>query len=159
MGSSASTQPQQQPCNTAVMWVRDAPRSRTTAREDKEPELFSLIVEELVAGSEEAPAKPSVPSPGSGSCAAGSTDGGYAEFDVSLGSCMVMPEDTGEEDEVVVHSQRAEIFRFRDEEWGERGLGDAKRFTKEHAWFVLCDRRNDGHRELSSSWMRLRTAN
>lgn len=33
---------------------------------------------------------------------------------------------TGEEDEEVVYSHRAKLFRFADGEWKERGLGDVK---------------------------------
>lgn len=33
---------------------------------------------------------------------------------------------TGEEDESVLYSHRAKLFRFRDGEWKERGLGDVK---------------------------------
>lgn len=33
---------------------------------------------------------------------------------------------TGEEDETVLYSHRAKLFRFRDSEWRERGLGDVK---------------------------------
>lgn len=33
---------------------------------------------------------------------------------------------TGEEDEEVLYSHRAKLFRFRDSEWRERGLGDVK---------------------------------
>ena len=34
--------------------------------------------------------------------------------------------ETGEEDEEELYSQRSKLFRFRDKEWKERGLGDAK---------------------------------
>lgn len=33
---------------------------------------------------------------------------------------------TGEEDEDVLYSHRAKLYRFRDKEWRERGLGDIK---------------------------------
>lgn len=33
---------------------------------------------------------------------------------------------TGEEDEEVLYSQRAKLYRFREKEWRERGLGDIK---------------------------------
>lgn len=33
---------------------------------------------------------------------------------------------TGEEDEDVLYSHRAKLYRFRDSEWRERGLGDVK---------------------------------
>lgn len=33
---------------------------------------------------------------------------------------------TGEEDEEVLYSHRAKLFRFRSSEWRERGLGDIK---------------------------------
>lgn len=33
---------------------------------------------------------------------------------------------TGEEDENVLYSHRAKLFRFRNSEWRERGLGDVK---------------------------------
>lgn len=33
---------------------------------------------------------------------------------------------TGEEDEQVLYSHRAKLFRYRDSEWRERGLGDVK---------------------------------
>eukprot|EP00746_Dinoflagellata_sp_MGD_P003416 gnl/MRDRNA2_/MRDRNA2_106638_c0_seq1.p1 gnl/MRDRNA2_/MRDRNA2_106638_c0~~gnl/MRDRNA2_/MRDRNA2_106638_c0_seq1.p1 ORF type:complete len:1475 (+),score=417.25 gnl/MRDRNA2_/MRDRNA2_106638_c0_seq1:99-4523(+) len=33
---------------------------------------------------------------------------------------------TGEEDEDVTYSQRSKLYRFRDNEWKERGLGDSK---------------------------------
>lgn len=33
---------------------------------------------------------------------------------------------TGEEDEDVVYSHRAKLFRFAEGEWKERGLGDVK---------------------------------
>lgn len=33
---------------------------------------------------------------------------------------------TGEEDEEVLYSHRAKLFRFREGEWRERGLGDVK---------------------------------
>lgn len=33
---------------------------------------------------------------------------------------------TGEEDEDVLYSHRAKLFRFRNSEWRERGLGDVK---------------------------------
>lgn len=33
---------------------------------------------------------------------------------------------TGEEDEEVLYSHRAKLFRFRNKEWRERGLGDIK---------------------------------
>lgn len=33
---------------------------------------------------------------------------------------------TGEEDEDILYSHRAKLFRFRNQEWRERGLGDVK---------------------------------
>lgn len=33
---------------------------------------------------------------------------------------------TGEEDEEVLYSHRAKLFRFTDKEWRERGVGDIK---------------------------------
>ncbi len=33
---------------------------------------------------------------------------------------------TGEEDEEVVYSQRAKLYRFTDGQWKERGVGDMK---------------------------------
>lgn len=33
---------------------------------------------------------------------------------------------TGEEDEDVLYSHRAKLYRFRNSEWRERGLGDVK---------------------------------
>lgn len=33
---------------------------------------------------------------------------------------------TGEEDEDILYSHRAKLFRFREKEWRERGLGDIK---------------------------------
>lgn len=33
---------------------------------------------------------------------------------------------TGEEEEAVLYSHRAKLFRFADAEWKERGLGDVK---------------------------------
>lgn len=33
---------------------------------------------------------------------------------------------TGEEEEEVLYSHRAKLFRFADAEWKERGLGDVK---------------------------------
>lgn len=33
---------------------------------------------------------------------------------------------TGEEEEEVLYSHRAKLFRFADGEWKERGLGDVK---------------------------------
>ena len=33
---------------------------------------------------------------------------------------------TGEEDEDEIYSQRSKLYRFRDGEWKERGIGNAK---------------------------------
>lgn len=33
---------------------------------------------------------------------------------------------TGEEDEEVLYSHRAKLYRFVDKEWKERGIGDVK---------------------------------
>lgn len=33
---------------------------------------------------------------------------------------------TGEEDENVLYSHRAKLYRFREKQWRERGLGDVK---------------------------------
>jgi len=33
---------------------------------------------------------------------------------------------TGQEDEEELYSQRSKLYRFRDDEWKERGLGEAK---------------------------------
>lgn len=43
---------------------------------------------------------------------------------------LLLPEEveviTGEEDETVLYLHRAKLFRFRDSQWRERGLGDVK---------------------------------
>ena len=55
---------------------------------------------------------------------------------------------TGEEDEDVIYSHRAKLYRFTDSEWKERGLGDVKilrhkqtnklRYQNNFLHFCLC---------------------
>ena len=89
-----------------------------------------------LAASGSSPGKPAPPAPYTVTSPGGASDGGGSDrerhdsyTEPHFEPLVSLPEvetRTGEEDETVVTSHRAKLFRFIDGQWKERGLGDIK---------------------------------
>lgn len=65
-----------------------------------------------------------------------------------------VPKVTGEEDESILGQFRSKVYRWRNKEWKERGLGDLKLLKSKEGKVRLLHRQDNTHKVIANFYLK-----